>query len=64
RGVAGGLSFRPSFYRHLRGIAEWDGVGMNVGADVLLWRHWFLQAAVVHGKGFMGGMSYHYTIDF
>ena len=72
RGVAGGITLRPAFfvkrngnterYRPLRLIAEWDGVGVNAGADVLLWRHLFLQAALVHGRGFMGGVSYHYTI--
>ena len=64
RGVAGGVTLRPAFYRPLRVIAEWDGVGVNVGADVLLWRHLFIQASLVHGKGFMGGVSYHYTIHF
>ena len=62
RGVAGGLTVRPAFYRSLRFIAEWDGAGVNVGADVLLWRHLFIQAALVHGRGFTGGVSYHYTI--
>lgn len=64
RGIAGGVTFRPSFYRPLRIIAEWDGVGVNAGADVLLWRHLFLQACLVHGRGFTGGISYHYTIHF
>ncbi len=64
RGVAGGLTFRPAFSPTLRLIAEYDGVGVNVGGDVLLWRHWFAQAALVHGRGFMGGVSYHYTIKF
>ena len=64
RGLAGGVTLRPAFYRPLRVVAEWDGVGVNVGADVLLWRHLFIQAALVHGKGFMGGVSYHYTIKF
>lgn len=62
RGMAGGITLRPAFYRPLRIVGEWDGVGVNVGADVLLWRHLFLQAALVHGRGFMGGVSYHYTI--
>lgn len=64
RGLAGGLTFRPAFYRPLRLVAEWDGLGVNVGADVLLWRHLFVQAALVHGRGFTGGLSYHYTIPF
>ena len=64
RGVAGGLTLRPAFYRPLRLIAEWDGAGVNVGADVLLWRHLFIQAALVHGRGFTGGIGYHYRIPF
>lgn len=62
RGVAGGLSLRPAFFKPLRIVGEWDGTGINVGADVLLWRHLFMQAALVHGTGFTGGISYHYTI--
>ena len=64
RGIAGGVTLRPAFYRPLRFIAEWDGVGVNVGADVLLWRHLFIQAALIHGQGFTGGLAYHYTIKF
>ena len=62
RGLAGGVTFRPAFYRPLRLVGDWDGVGVNVGADVLLWRHLFVQAALVHGQGFTGGLGYHYTI--
>lgn len=64
RGIAGGLSMRPPFYEPLRGVVEWDGRGMNVGADVLLWRHLFAQAILVHGQGFTGGISYHYAIPY
>lgn len=64
RGVSGGVTLRPGFFRPLRVALEWDGVGVNVGADVLLWRHLFAQAILVHGHGFSGGLSYHYTIRF
>lgn len=64
RGIAGGITVRPAFYRPLRVIIEWDGKGVNAGTDVLLWHHLFLQAALIHGHGFMGGISYHYTIKF
>lgn len=64
RGFAGGLTIRPAFYHPLRVITEWDGVGVNVGVDVLLWRHLFVQAALVHGQGFSCCLSYHYTIKF
>lgn len=74
RGVAGGLAFVPRLGKSLQGpkawiqrprlIVEWDGVGVNVGADVLLWRHLFVQAALIHGSGFMGGIGYHYRIKY
>lgn len=74
RGLAGGLTFVPRLGESLQGprawlqrprfIVEWDGIGVNVGADVLLWRHLFIQAALIHGQGFTGGLAYHYTIPF
>lgn len=64
RGLAGGLTLRPAFYKPLRLIVEWDGAGVNAGADVLLWRHLFLQAGLIHGTGFMGGVAYHYRIPY
>ncbi len=74
RGVAGGISFSPRLGEKLQGpkawlqrprlVVEWDGIGVNVGADVLLWRHLFVQAALVHGSGFTGGLAYHYRINY
>lgn len=74
RGLVGGITFVPRLGKSLqvprawlqrpRLIVEWDGMGVNVAADVLLWRHLFVQVCLVHGCGFMGGLSYHYTIPF
>jgi len=64
RGVVGGLTFRPSFFRSLRFVAEYDAKYVNVGSDVLLWRHLFLQACLVGGRSITGGISYHYTIPY
>lgn len=74
RGIAGGITYSPKLGAKLQGprawlqkprvIVEWDGAGVNVGGDVLLWRHLFVQACLVHGSAFMGGLSYHYTIKF
>lgn len=74
RGVAGGITYTPRLGKSLQGpkawlqrprlIVEWDGVGVNVGADVLLWRHLFVQAALIHGSGFTGGLGYHYRIKY
>lgn len=64
RGVMGGLTFQPVFYQSLRLIAEWDAKNVNVGADILLWQHLFLQACLADGRSFTGGVSYHYTIPY
>ena len=74
RGFAGGLTFVPRLGKSLQGprawlqrprvIVEWDGVGVNVGADVLLWRHLFVQASLIHGTGFSATIGYHYAIRF
>ena len=74
RGVAGGVTFVPRLGKSLQGprawlqrprlIVEWDGIGVNVGADVLLWRHLFIQAALIHGSGFTGGLGYNYRIKY
>jgi len=74
RGVAGGITYIPRLGASLQGprawlqrprlIVEWDGVGVNVGADVLLWRHLFVQVCLAHGSGFMGGLGYHYRIKY
>lgn len=64
RGLAGGITLRPGFYKPIRLIVEWDGAGVNAGIDALLWRHLFLQACLVHGTGFMGCIAYHYRIPY
>lgn len=74
RGIAGGITYTPylgeklqhprAWLQRPRVIVEWDGVGVNAGADVLLWRHLFVQAALIHGRGFMGGVGYHYRIKY
>ena len=74
RGLAGGVTDSPylgeklqhprAWLQRPRVIVEWDGVGVNAGADVLLWRHLFVQAALIHGRGFMGGVGYHYRIKY
>ena len=46
-GVVGGLTFRPSIYRPLRFIAEYDGNGVNIGADCVLFRYVQLQASLM-----------------
>ena len=57
-GIVGGITFRPSFYRPLRLVAEYDGVGVNVGADCTLLRHIQLQAALIRGRSFTAGIAF------
>lgn len=57
-GVVGGITWRPRWKPDLRAIAEWTGNEINIGADVLLWKHMFIQAALVKCKYFTGGLSY------
>lgn len=64
RGIAGGFTIRPSFFRQLRGIVEWDGIGVNAGVDMLLWNRLLIQVSLIHGKGFSATIGYHYKIPF
>jgi len=46
-GVVGGITFRPSFYKPLRALAEYDGHGVNIGVDCVLFRYVQLQASLM-----------------
>lgn len=58
RGIAAGITYRPSFARNLRAIIEYTGNDINIGADCLLWRYLFLQASLQDGKYFTGGLCF------
>lgn len=53
-----GITYRPSFARNLRVIAEYTENEINVGADCLLWRHLLLQISLQDGKYFSGGVCF------
>ena len=55
-GVVGGLTLQPSFYRPFRLIGEYDGDGVNVGADCTLFRYLMLQASLQNCQYFSGGV--------
>lgn len=57
-GVVGGITFRPSFAKDLRIIAEWTGCNFNIGADYLLFKHLFIQASLQDGKYPNAGLCY------
>lgn len=46
-GVVGGITFHPRFYTPLRVVAEYDGEGVNIGADCVLFRYVQLQASLI-----------------
>ena len=46
-GVVGGITFRPSIYKPLRALAEYDGNGVNIGIDCVLFRYVQLQASLM-----------------
>ena len=57
-GLFGGVSFSPGFYRPLKFIAEYDGKTINLGANVLLFKHLFIYAVYSDFKYFSGGLAY------
>lgn len=46
-GVVGGVTYRPSFYRPLRVMCEWDGCEVNLGADCRLFKYFLIQCALL-----------------
>jgi len=57
-GLFGGVSFSPGFYRPLKFIAEYDGKGINLGGNILFFKHLFIYAMVHDVKYFSGGLAY------
>lgn len=57
-GLVGGITYRPQFYTPLRLMGEYDGDGINIGADCLLFRHFLIQASLQKGKYPSGGLCY------
>ncbi|MDL2255769.1 YjbH domain-containing protein [Parabacteroides sp. OttesenSCG-928-G06] len=57
-GVVGGVTFRPAFAPNLRAIVEYSGDDVNLGVDVLLWKHFLLQISLQQGKHLSGGVCY------
>jgi hypothetical protein len=49
-GVTGGVTYRPCFARDVRAVVEYTGNEVNVGADWLLWKHFFVQGILQDGR--------------
>ncbi len=58
QGVIAGATWRPKWIPSLRVIGEWTGNEVNIGADILLWKHLFIQAALINCRYFSGGIAY------
>ena len=56
-GVVGGLTLRPSIYTPLRAIAEYDGEGINIGTDCVLFRYLQLQASLIKFRSLSVGAA-------
>lgn len=55
-GVVGGITYQPSFYQPLRGIVEWDGNALNVGADCRIYKYFLIQCGLYDCKDFTAGL--------
>ena len=56
QGVVGGVTYRPSFYRPLRLMGEWDGNNVNIGTDCRLFKYFLVQAALLGFSDFNAGL--------
>lgn len=61
-GVVGGVAYRPLFYQDLRFMGEYDGAHVNVGADVKLWKHLYLQFSMMGCKYPSGGICFSHDL--
>jgi len=57
-GLFGGLSVRPSFFKPLQVIAEYDTHGINLGGSLLLFNHLYLFSMAQQLRYFAGGVAY------
>lgn len=56
-GLVGGLTLSPLCYPNLRVVSEWDGSRVSVGADCRLFKYFLVQASLIGGNKFAGGLS-------
>lgn len=61
-GAVGGLSWQPWFFSSLRLIGEYDGAGMNLGADARLFKHFYIQAMSNRFKSFDCGLCFEFGL--
>ena len=57
-GLFGGLSVKPSFFKPLQLMAEYDTHGINMGGSLLLFHHLYLFSMAQQLEYFAGGLAY------
>lgn len=63
-GVFGGFDYSPTFFQNARVMAEYDTKGVNVGAEILLFKHWNFLVFTREFRNINAGFAYHYTIKY
>lgn len=58
QGAIAGVTWQPKWVPSMRVVGEWTANEINIGLDCLLWKHLFLQAAMINGKYPTGGIAY------
>lgn len=61
-GLAGGITYNPSFHPQLRLIAEYDSKDFALGATYLLFKHLHVQMEMQKMKYFTGGLTYQFHL--
>lgn len=60
--ISGGISYSPSFAPTLNIIAEYDTRDFNIGANITIYRYFYLQAILQQGKYFSFGSHFNIPI--
>lgn len=61
-GLAGGITYSPSFHPQLRFVAEYDSKDVAVGVSYLLFNHLHAQFELQRMKYFSGGLTYRFVL--
>lgn len=62
KGMCGGISYSPAFYRQLTVMTEYDSQRFNIGAAVKLWKHLSIHAFTSDFNCIAGGIRYECTL--
>lgn len=60
--ISGGISYSPPFYRGLNVIAEYDTNNFNIGANIIVFKYFYLQVLMQNLKYPSVGAQFQFTI--